>query len=289
MNKDTCLMIDVLSKVNFFKGDSFVIKLSADLIEDDSKLNFFADQIAILKNLGINIIVIHEHGNLVAQTLDIFGIKETIIDGSKVADHKTVQIMEMVLSGYVNKKITSAICASGVSAIGISGKDANLIEAKKYRMSKKRKDSNIEQIIDMGFVGEPTIINPEILIDLENADVVTVISPIAYGENGNTFLLDVNLTAAIVASAVTATRLFFLDSNGGIKMAGEEVKEISNAELKIIRNNGNFDKQYMNLLDAAISSMENYTEYVHILDSKVDYSILLDLFLDERHGTLIKD
>lgn len=283
-NKD--FLRQILRKIPDIKGETFVIKLSADIIDDDEKLKSFASDIAILKGLEANIIIVHDHGEIVANTLEFFGIKEKFIHGAKVADRRASQIFEMVLSGFVNKKIVAALTEAGVLAIGLSGKDGGMIEAKKYQLSEQRSASK-SKIFDLGFIGEPVIINPEALLTLEDTGMVTVFSPVACGPQGSTYLLDVDLTAAILASTLSASNLILLSPLGGIKIDDKVIAEMSHIEAMKIPRNLKYLRPYYAMIDAAISAIQNHAETALIIDSKIKNSLLMSICSDDVLGTRI--
>jgi acetylglutamate kinase len=268
------------------KGETFIIKLTEDIIEDDKLLSNFAENVSILKKCGINVAIVHDHGKLVAETLKTFGIDEKFINGSRVTDHKTAKLMEMVVSGYINKKIVSKLCSYECKAIGISGKDANMIQAHNVKVTQKR-EGNLNSIIDFGFVGEPVMINPEILIDLEDAGIIPVISPVAYGSNGSTYLLDADLTAAILASALTAEKLIFFSTEGPLKTKEEVISELNIEELKTLLNKEKLDSKFVNMAEATVSAIDNAASTVYILNSAKKDAILFDLFTDMRAGSIV--
>jgi acetylglutamate kinase len=268
------------------RGETFIIKLTEDIIDNDTLLTNFAENVSILKKCGINVVVVHEHGKLVEETLKNFGIEDKFINGSRVTDHKTAKLVEMVVSGFINKKIVSKLCSYDCKAIGISGKDANMIQAHNVRVSKKR-DETCDSVIDFGFIGEPEMINPEILVEFEDAGIIPVISPIAYGANGSTYLLDTDLTAAIIASALSAEKLILFNQQGAL-IAGEDViSELQIDELKSLLNKNKVDARQVNMAEAAVSAIDNAASTVHILNSNKKDAILIDIFTDSRDGSLI--
>ena len=282
------ILMTAFSKLEEMQGQNIVIKLPCDIIKSKEKLENFAKDVAILKSLDISMIIVHDYYNLMDESEDTLNEKEKF-SITQFSNHQSVQFMEMVVSGYINKKIASAINAAGANAIGISGKDCNLIQARKFNIATKRTDKKEGSIIDMGVMGDPILVNPEILLDLENSDAVTVLAPIAYGENGESFLLDVNLTAAIISSSISASRLFILHSDGGIKSQDEKLLPLMNLnDLKAIKNKMEFSREYLDVVEASISSIENYTEFVHLINSKIDHAMLLNLFTDDAEiGTII--
>lgn len=282
------ILMNAFSRLEEIRGQNIVIKLPCDIIKSEKKLENFAKDVAILKSLDISMIIVHDYYNITDESEDMLNEKEKF-SITQFSNHKSVQFMEMVVSGYINKKITSAINKAGANAVGISGKDCNLIQARKFNIATKRTNEKEDSIIDMGVMGDPTLVNPEILLDMENSDVVTVLAPIAYGENGESFLLDANLTAAIISSSISASRLFILHSDGGIKSQDDKLLSTMNLnDLKSIKNKMEFSREYLDIVEASISSIENYTEFVHLIDSKIDHGMLLNLFTDDNEiGTII--
>jgi acetylglutamate kinase len=268
------------------RGETFIIKLNEDIIDNDILLTNFAENVSILKKCGINVVVVHEHGKLVEETLKNFGIEDKFINGSRVTDHKTAKLVEMVVSGFINKKIVSKLCSYDCKAIGISGKDANMIQAHNVRVSKKR-DDNCDSVIDFGFIGEPEMINPEILVEFEDAGIIPVISPIAYGANGSTYLLDTDLTAAIIASALSAEKLIFFNQQGALISGEDVISELQIDELKSLLNKNKVDARQVNMAEAAVSAIDNAASIVHILNSNKKDAILIDIFTDSRDGSLV--
>lgn len=268
------LISEVLQRSSDLESETIVIKLPACVIEDAALLQGAVDNIAMLKMTGANIIVVHDHTNLVNETLELFGIDKKIHSSLTITDHKTSQIVEMVLSGHINKKIVSQICATGCQAIGISGKDGDLIEAKKQG---KRKHTG-EGVLEFGFIGEPATINPEILMSLADSGFITVISPVAFGQGGETYLLDADITSSIVAS-VTAARHLVLLTEMESELA--EPGEYLFSELKKIFAVASPSDEAKRYLEATLSALENTTENVHLIDARLKDAILLSIFSDE--------
>ena len=277
-----------LLKVSEFQAETLVIKLSADIIENKDMLNNFASNVAVLKNVGSHIVIVHDYSvDLVANALEKYGISSRLFTGSKIADHTTTKIFEMVLCGLINKEIISALNATGINAIGISGKDANLIEARKYRVSKQRPGTNLKKIIDLGFVGEPVKINPESLLAFDEFEFVTVISPVAYGDTGDSYILDPDLTSALMASVLAAKKLIIFSKEGGIKQENTLLEEVNIENLRNLMLNNKIEETMLSICDAAITAIENYTYQVNIIDSRKEDSLIMQLFSDEKNGTII--
>lgn len=276
--KDTALIKDIIRRSSEVRDQVMIFKLPSLIIDDDKLLTNFAEIIQLLDSCGVKIFIVHDHTNLVNDTLKLFGCDEKFIDNIKVADYKSSQIIEMVLSGYINKRIVSKLCSLGCYAIGISCKDANLIQAKKSKLLHRRDTS--KDVIDIGFISEPVIVNPEILINFEDSNIIPVISPVASDEKGNTHLLDVNITASIIASSLDADHLVLLCD--GVEFAGEKYIRVQDVDvLKEMLNNA-VEPKKVGLIGAALSAIQNNINHVHFLNATFPDSILLSMFTSKE-------
>ena len=199
------ILADALPYMRAFAGQTVVVKYGGHAMGDESLATGFASDIVLLKQVGINPVVVHGGGPQIGAMLDRLKIQSSFIDGLRVTDAETVDIVEMVLCGSINKQIVTAINKAGGFAVGLSGKDGNLIKARKLRRSKKDPGSNIEKILDLGFVGEPAEINPHILSTFEESDTIPVIAPIGVGSNGETFNINADTSAGAIAAAMGAS------------------------------------------------------------------------------------
>ncbi|WP_341749660.1 acetylglutamate kinase [Candidatus Tisiphia endosymbiont of Sialis lutaria] len=276
--KDTALIKDIIRRSSEVRDQVMVFKLPSLIIDDDKLLTSFAEVIQLLDSCGIKIFIVHDHTNLVNDTLKLFGCDQKFIDNIKVADYKSSQIMEMVLSGYINKRIVSKLCSLGCYAIGISCKDANLIQAKKSKLLHKR-DTN-KDVIDIGFISEPVIVNPEILINFEDSNIIPVIAPVASDEKGNTHLLDVNMTASIIASSLDADHLVLLYD--GVEFTGGKYIRVQDVDVLKEMLNEAVEPKKVDLIGTALSAIQNNTDCVHFLDAAFPDSILLSMFTSKE-------
>ena len=185
-----------------YAGKSFVIKYGGHAMGDPELAQTFARDIVLLKQVGINPVVVHGGGPQIGRMLERLAVESEFVDGLRVTDSATVEVVEMVLCGRINKEIVTAINAAGGTAVGLSGKDGNLIEAKKLRRTKRDPESNIEKILDLGFVGEPQRVNPQIIGAMESSGVIPVIAPIGVGPAGETCKINADTAADAIASAV---------------------------------------------------------------------------------------
>jgi acetylglutamate kinase len=271
-----------------YAGKSFVIKYGGHAMGDDELAQIFARDIVLLKQVGIHPIVVHGGGPQIGKMLERLSVKSEFIDGLRVTDAATVEIVEMVLSGSINKQIVSAICAAGGTAIGLSGKDGNLIRATKLRRTKRDEDSNIEKILDLGFVGEPTQINPYVLTSLQQSGAIPVIAPIGAGANGETYNINADTVAGAIAEAVGASRLLLLtDVAGVMDDAGELLTELSVKRIAELRKAGVITGGMIPKLETCVRAVENGVDAAVILDGRVPHGMLLEIFTDQGIGTLV--
>lgn len=280
---------EALSLAEDLSGETFVIKCEGKALRNFENMLSFAKDVVMLKNIGVNPIIVHGGIAIVDEFLDRFNIQSSFVDGERVVDPLTIEMMEMVLSGLVNKQLVTAINMAGGMAIGISGKDASLIEAKKLRRTKSRPDSNVRQIVDLGFIGEPITVNPEILINLEDSDLIPVISPVGIGESGATYHLNPDHVAAIIASSLAASKLIILSEEkvefDFIKMGKNSLT--STEARKIIRDNTNISRDILGNIRNCIHAVEHHTEAAHIISNMVEHALLIEVLTNHKLGLKI--
>lgn len=282
------ILAEALPYMRAFAGETFVIKYGGSAMGDDDLAQVFARDVVLLKLIGINPVVVHGGGPQISKMLEKLKIKSTFIDGLRVTDQATVEIVEMVLSGSINKKIVTEINNAGGTAIGLSGKDANLISAQKLRRTKKDPDSNIEQILDLGFVGEPVEINPDALVVLEESDVIPVIAPIGLGDNGETYNINADSVAGAIASALGATKLIMLTDVPGILDADKKlISHVTVDQAKKLMKQGVISGGMIPKVETCIESVQNNTDAAHILDGRIPHVLLLEIFTEHGTGTMI--
>lgn len=281
-------LAEALPYMRQFAGETFVIKYGGSAMDGGELAAKFAHDIVLLKQVGINPVIVHGGGPQINAMLEKLKIRSSFIDGLRVTDQDTVEVVEMVLSGSINKQIVSAINAAGGSAIGLSGKDGGLIEARKLRRTKKDADSNIEQILDLGFVGEPTFINPDVLVVFEESDIIPVIAPIGIGENGETYNINADSAAGAIASAMAASKLLMLtDVPGVLSKDGELISELSVTQARKLIKDGTISGGMIPKVETCISAIDHHTEAAHILDGRLPHVLLLEIFTEHGTGTMI--
>ena len=273
------VLTEALPFMQLYDKKTVVIKYGGHAMGDPELSAAFARDVVLLKQAGINPVVVHGGGPQIAEMLQRLGMKSKFAGGLRVTDGKTMEVVEMVLAGSINKQIVTALNQAGGRAIGLSGKDGNLLVAKKTKAKTRDPDSNIEKVIDIGFAGEPEKVNPEVLYDLARSDAIPVIAPVATSRNGQTFNVNADTAAGAIAAAIEAERLLMLTD-----VAGEHLTlRQANALIK----NGTAVGGMIPKLGTAISARKNGVEAVAILDGRIPHAILLELFTALGAGTLV--
>jgi len=269
-------------------GETFVIKYGGHAMGDETFAQLFARDVVLLKQVGINPIVVHGGGPQIGNMLERLKIKSEFVEGLRVTDQATVEIVEMVLSGSINKQIVTHINEAGGLAVGLSGKDGNLIRAEKLRRTVRDPDSNIERILDLGLVGEPKEISPDILDVFEQSDIIPVIAPIGVGPNGETLNINADTVAGAIAAAVGAVRLIMLtDVVGVLGKDGNLIPELTLAEAKDLIKTGVISGGMIPKIKTCMAAVEEGVAGAVIVDGRVPHAILLEIFTDHGAGTLI--
>jgi acetylglutamate kinase len=272
-----------------YAGRTIVIKYGGHAMGDAELARLFASDIVLLKQVGIHPVVVHGGGPQIGEMLERLKIKSEFVDGLRVTDAETVAIVEMVLSGAINKQVVSAINAAGGTAIGVSGKDGELIQARKLRRTKRDEQSNIEKILDLGFVGEPEQINPQILTSLEQSGMIPVIAPIGVGANGETYNINADTVAGAVAAAIGATRLLLLtDVAGVLNKDGELLTDLTVERIRALQADGTISGGMIPKLETCVQAVSKGVDAAVILDGRVPHSMLLEIFTDQGTGSLIR-
>jgi acetylglutamate kinase len=256
---------------------------------DEKVASDFARDVVLMKQVGMNPIVVHGGGPQIGSMLERLKIKSEFIDGLRVTDAATVEIVEMVLSGAINKTIVAAINQAGGRAVGLSGKDANFLMARKVTRTKKDPDSNIERVLDLGFVGEPSKIDPTFLEGFAKSDIIPVVAPIGIGENGETFNINADTVAGAIAAAMKATRLLLLtDVKGVLDRHKELLVELTARQVRALIADGTIAGGMIPKVETCLLAVDGGVEGAIILDGRVRHSILLEVFTDKGVGTLIR-
>jgi len=280
---------EALPYMRRFAGETVVVKYGGHAMGDAHLSACFARDIVLLKQVGINPVVVHGGGPQIQRMLERLKIQSEFVDGLRVTDRATVDIVEMVLSGSINKEIVSAITQAGGFAIGLSGKDGHLIRATKLRRTKRDPDSNIERLLDLGFVGEPTEVTPHVLNFFQGSDVIPVIAPIGQGPEGETYNINADTAAGAVAAAVGAKRLLMLtDVKGVLDKDGQLIEEMSASDAHAGIDDGTITGGMIPKVETCLNAVENGVGGAVILDGRVPHAVLLELFTPHGAGTLIR-
>lgn len=286
--KTVSTLSEALPYMREFADETFVIKYGGHVMGDPVLARQFAEDVVLLKQVGINPVIVHGGGPQIGKMLERLKIQSSFIDGLRVTDAATVEIVEMVLSGSINKQIVAEINAAGGMAIGISGKDGGLIEARKLRRTTRDPDSNIEKILDLGFVGEPTSINPTLLQEFSESNIIPVIAPIGMGTNGETFNINADTAAGAIAAAIGAAKLMILtDVSGVLNKDKELISELSFSEVRRLIKEKVITGGMIPKVETCLHALENDCEAAHILDGRLPHVLLLETFTKYGAGTMI--
>lgn len=283
------ILTEALPYMRRYNGKTVVIKYGGHAMGDESLALKFAADVVLLKQVGMNPIVVHGGGPQIGRMLERLAIKSEFIDGLRVTDQATVEIVEMVLSGAINKGIVAAINAAGGFAIGLSGKDGGLIKARKLRRTKVDPDSHIEQVLDLGFVGEPTSVDGGMLVRLVEQNMIPVVAPIGLGEDGGTYNINADTAAGAIAAAVDATRLLMLtDVEGVLDKDGHLIPEISVSEAHALIKDGTISGGMIPKIETCIDAVQGGAKGAVIIDGRVQHGVLLELFTSHGMGTFVR-
>lgn len=281
---------EALPYIQRYDKKTVVIKYGGHAMADISLAKGFAKDVVLLKHLGVNPVVVHGGGPQIGSVLDKLGVESSFEDGLRVTDAETMQVVEMVLSGRINKTIVRAINAAGGKAVGLSGADAGLIRAGKAKRTKRDPDSNIERIIDLGFVGEPEKIDPSILEVLFRAegDFIPVVAPVGLGNDGESYNINADTAAGAIAAAVNAARLLLLTDVSGVLDSDKQlIRELNRETATKLIKSGVAKGGMIPKLETALQAVDNGVEASVILDGRSPHALLMELFTEHGAGTLI--
>jgi acetylglutamate kinase len=282
------VLAEALPYMQAYENKTVVVKYGGHAMGDAKLGRAFARDIALLKQSGINPIVVHGGGPQIGRMLEKMGIESRFEHGLRVTDQRTVEIVEMVLAGSINKEIVALINAEGEWAIGLCGKDGNMVFAEKATKTVVDPDSNIERVLDLGFVGEPVEVDRTLLDLLARSEMIPVIAPVAPGRDGSTYNINADTFAGAIAGAVKAARLLFLtDVPGVLDKNGQLIKELSVGEARALIKDGTISGGMIPKVETCIEALERGVEGVVILNGKVLHAVLLELLTEHGAGTLL--
>ena len=282
---------EALPYLQRYDGKTIVVKVGGHAMGDGASMERFARDIVLMKQCGVHPVVVHGGGPQINQMLDRLAIKSEFRDGLRVTTAETVEVVEMVLAGVINKRIVAAINAQGGQAVGLSGKDANLIVCEKALKTTRDPDSNIEKVLDLGFVGEPVEVNPRVLRTFISSDFIPVVAPVGAGRTPEeTFNINGDTAAGAVAGAMGAERLMLLTDVQGVKNKdGEVLTRLTRDDVKALMADGTISGGMIPKVETAVSAMDQGCGAAVIMDGRAPHAVLLELFTEHGAGTLIMD
>lgn len=282
------VLLEALPFIRKFFGKTIVVKYGGNAMVTEDLKEDFARDIVLMKYVGINPVIIHGGGPQIGKTLDALGIKSEFFEGQRITDEQTIDVVEMVLGGKVNKEIVALINRHGGSAVGITGKDGDLILAKRHRKMKVSPETDRPEIMDLGLVGEITKVNPKILETLDDNDFIPVIAPIGKGEHKETLNINADFVASAIASALKAEKLILMTNTQGVRGKDKSLlseltrrKVASLIKSKVIRD-GMLPK-----VNSCLEALKAGVAKTHIIDGTIKHSVLLEVFTEQGIGTQI--
>ncbi|XUU61262.1 acetylglutamate kinase [Erythrobacter sp. HA6-11] len=283
------VLIEALPYFQRYAGRTFVVKYGGHAMGNAQAARDFAEDIVLLKAVGINPVVVHGGGPQIGAMLEKLGVESTFVDGLRVTDAATAEVAEMVLSGAINKQLVSWIANAGGKAIGISGKDGGLVTATKAERTTRDPESNIEKAVDLGFVGEPTTVDTTVIDTAVASGMIPIIAPIAAGADGETYNINADTMAGAIASALGAARLFLLtDVQGVLSKDGALLTDLTPADIASLKKDGTISGGMIPKLETCVSAVEAGCEAAVVLDGRVGHAMLLEFFTARGAGTLIR-
>jgi acetylglutamate kinase len=283
------ILIEALPYMQRYAGQTFVVKYGGHAMGDPTTARSFAEDIVLLKAVGINPVVVHGGGPQIGSMLKKLGVKSEFIDGLRVTDEQTADIAEMVLSGAINKELVSLIGQAGGRAVGISGKDGGFVRATKLEHFTYDRERDEETLVDLGFVGAPTAVDAKLIEHIEAAGMIPVVAPIALGPKGETYNINADTMAGSIAAALGAARLFLLtDVAGVLDKQGQLLTDLNPADIAALREDGTITGGMLPKLETCLHAVGQGVDAAVILDGRVQHAVLLEIFTRAGVGTLVR-
>jgi acetylglutamate kinase len=284
------ILTEALPYIKLFRGKTVVIKYGGNAMVADELKQGFARDVVLMKLVGINPVIVHGGGPQIGQVLKRIGKKSEFVQGMRVTDRETMDVVEMVLGGLVNKEIVNLLNQHGGKAVGLTGKDGGLIRARKMML---RRDAGAEsmpsEIIDIGLVGEVQGIDPKVVALLDNAEFIPVIAPIGVGEDGQTYNINADVVAGKLAITLTAEKLILLTNTTGVlDKQGNLLTGLSIKDVNGLIADGTIHGGMLPKVNYALDAVSSGVKTAHIIDGRVPHAVLLEIFTDQGVGTLIK-
>jgi len=282
------VLIEALPYIKQFKGRTVVIKFGGNAMVDETLKNNFAQDVVLLKLVGLNPIIVHGGGPQIGDLLARVGKESKFIDGMRVTDKETMDVVEMVLGAQVNKEIVSLINQHGGSAVGLTGKDGHFIQAHRLQFKKKSLEMNVPEIIDIGHVGEIEHIDTNLINTLISSDFIPVVAPIGVGTDGQSYNINADLVAGKLAEALEAEKLILLTNTTGLlDKKGKLLTGLSSQKVDELIEDGTIQGGMLPKIKCALDAVLHNVCSSHIIDGRIDHAVLLELFTDQGIGTLI--
>lgn len=283
------VLSEALPYIQRLSGKTIVIKYGGNAMVDEQLKSSFAKDIVLLKQVGVNPVVVHGGGPQIGKMLENIGKESKFINGMRVTDRETMDIVEMVLGGLVNKDIVNLINQHGGHAVGLTGKDGGLVRARKLQVTRTSPELDASEIIDLGHVGEVSQIDPEVINTLDKGYFIPVVAPIGVGEDGTSYNINADLVAGKLASVLGSEKLLLLTNTAGIlDKQGHLLTGLSHHDVKDLIADGTISGGMLPKVDCALNAVNSGVKTSHIIDGRVDHAVLLELMTDDGVGTLIK-
>lgn len=283
------VLSEALPYIQRLHNKTIVIKYGGNAMTDEKLKNGFARDIALLKQVGVNPVVVHGGGPQIGQLLERIGKESRFVDGMRVTDRETMDVVEMVLGGLVNKSIVSLINHNGGMAVGLTGKDGGLIHARKMKIERSSPELDVPEIIDLGHVGEVTGIDPAIVDTLDHGSFIPVIAPIGVGKDQTSYNINADIVAGKLASVLGAEKLLLLTNTAGIlDQDGKVLTGLKMADIDTLIADGTIHGGMLPKVNCALDAVKSGVKTSHIIDGRVEHAVMLELLTDEGVGTLIK-
>ncbi|NEV61575.1 acetylglutamate kinase [Thiorhodococcus minor] len=283
------VLIEALPYIKRFQGKTMVIKYGGNAMVDEPLKQGFARDVVLMKLVGINPVIVHGGGPQIGSLLKRLGKASEFVQGMRVTDAETMDVVEMVLGGLVNKEIVNFINQHGGSAVGLTGKDGDLIRARKMLLKRDAPELKAPEIIDIGHVGEVESIDPSIVNMLVNSNFIPVIAPIGVGEDGRSYNINADLVAGKMAEVLKAEKLLLLTNTAGLLDAeGQLISELEVGRVQELIEEGVISGGMLPKIGCAIDAVSSGVKTAHIIDGRVEHAVMLDLFTDTGVGTLIR-
>lgn len=282
-------LTEALPYLQRYAGATFVVKYGGHAMGDPALARNFAEDVVLLKAVGINPVVVHGGGPQIGAMLARLGVESEFVDGLRVTTKETAEIAEMVLSGAINKELVSWIEAAGGSAIGISGKDGGFVKAHKLERTTRDPDSEIERVVDLGFVGKPDRVDRTVIDRISDAGMIPVVAPIGVGADGETFNINADTMAGAIASALDAARLFLLtDIAGVLDKSGALLTDLDPCHIETLIADGTISGGMIPKMETCVEAVSGGVGAAVILDGRIPHAMLLEIFTRRGAGTLVQ-